>query len=96
MNAISFYDNRQNISKREVPRDVQNSKIWKQESLKETGLNIRTYASSKVRQNQVSGGVSVFCWHNATVANVLWKPHAKLGKKMSNGNKKKRKTSSSG
>ena len=39
------------------------------------GLNIRTLASPKVGQDQVSGGVSVLCWHAAPVANVLWKPH---------------------
>ena len=38
------------------------------------GLNIKTLASPKVGQDQVSGGVSVLCWHAATVANVLWKP----------------------
>ena len=40
------------------------------------GLNVRTLASPKVGQNQVSGGVSVLCWHAAPVANVLWKPLA--------------------
>ena len=33
------------------------------------GLNIRTLASPKVGQDQVSGGVSVLCWHAAPVAN---------------------------
>ena len=36
-------------------------------------LDIRTYASPKVGQDQVSGGVSVLCWHAALVANVPWK-----------------------
>ena len=40
----------------------------------EIGLDIRTYASPKVGQDQVSGGVSVLCWHAAPVAYVLWKP----------------------
>ena len=40
----------------------------------EIGLDIRTHASPKVGQDQVSGGVSVLCWHAAPVANVLWKP----------------------
>ena len=40
------------------------------------GLNIRTLASPKVGQDQVSGGVSVLCWYAAPVANVLWKPFA--------------------
>ena len=40
------------------------------------GLNIRTLASPKVGQDQVSGGVSVLCWHATPVANVLWKPLA--------------------
>ena len=38
------------------------------------GLDIRTHANPKVGQNQVSGGVSVLCWHVAPVANILWKP----------------------
>ena len=38
------------------------------------GLDIRTHASPKVGQDQVSGGVSVLCWHAAPVAYVLWKP----------------------
>ena len=29
----------------------------------EIGLDIRTHASPKVGQDQVSGGVSVLCWH---------------------------------
>ena len=36
----------------------------------EIGLDIRTHASPKVGQDQVSGGVSVLCWH---AANILWK-----------------------
>ena len=39
------------------------------------GLDIRTHASPKVGQDQVSGGVSVLCWHAAPVANVLLKPY---------------------
>ena len=42
----------------------------------EIGLNIRTLSSPKLGQDQVSGGVSVLCWHAAPVANVLWKPLA--------------------
>ena len=44
------------------------------------GINIRTFASPKVGQDQVSGGVSVLCWHAAPVANVLWNL-SQLGKK---------------
>ena len=40
----------------------------------EIGLDIRTHASPKVGQDQVSGGVSVLCWHAAPVAYVLSKP----------------------
>ena len=40
------------------------------------GLNIRTLASPEVGQDQVSGGVSVLCWHASPVANVPWKPLA--------------------
>ena len=42
----------------------------------ENGLNIRTLASPEVGQDQVSGGVSVLCWHAASVANVLYTPLA--------------------
>ena len=49
------------------------------------GLNIRTLASPKVGQDQVSGGVSVPCRHATPVANALWKPifsnNVKVGKK---------------
>ena len=31
------------------------------------GLDIRTHASPKVGQDQVSGGVSVLCWHAAEI-----------------------------
>ena len=41
----------------------------------EIGLDITTNTSPKVGHDQVSGGVSVLCWHNASVPNVLWKPH---------------------
>ena len=41
----------------------------------EIGLEIRTHASLKVGQEQVSGVVSVLCLHAAPVANVLWKPN---------------------
>ena len=40
----------------------------------EIGRDIITHASPKVGQDQVSGGESVLCWHDAPVANVLWKP----------------------
>ena len=40
----------------------------------EIGLDIRTHASPKVGQDQVSRGVSVLCWHAAPVVYVLWKP----------------------
>ena len=40
------------------------------------GFNIRKLASPKVGQDQVSGGVSVLCWHAAPVANAHWKPLA--------------------
>ena len=58
-------------AKTEVPRDVRNKT-----SSGDIGLNIRTHASPKVGKDQVSGGVSVPCWHAAPVANVLWKPLA--------------------
>ena len=49
------------------------------------GLNIRTLASPKEGQDQVSG-VSVLCWHATPVANVLWKPLA-IRLKVKFGNK---------
>ena len=55
----------------------------------EIGLNIRTHASPKVGQDQVSGGVSVPCRHATPVADALWKPifsnNVKFGKKSSQG-----------
>ena len=47
-------------------------------SSREIGLDIRTHASPKVGQDQVSGGVSVLCWHAAPVA---YGNLAQLGKK---------------
>ena len=38
------------------------------------GLNIRSPASPKVGQDQVSGGVSVPCRHATPIADVQWKP----------------------
>ena len=57
-------------------------------------LNIRTLASPKVGQDQVSGRVSVLCWHAAPVA-ILWKPLAirskvKFGNKVQNRNRDKK------
>ena len=40
----------------------------------DNGLNIRAYASPKVGQEQVSGGVSVPCRHSTPVADALLKP----------------------
>ena len=56
-------------SKIEVLRDVQNSKIRKQDKFR-IGLNIRTHASPKVGQDQVSGGVSILCLHAAPFAKL--------------------------
>ena len=55
----------------------------------EIGLDIRTHASPKVGQDQVSGGVSVLCWHATPVAYVLWNKKVKFGNKVqiSNGQK---------
>ena len=62
------------VSKIEVPRDVRNSESGKKTSSGEIGINIRTHASPKVGLDQVSGGVSVLCWHATPIANILWKP----------------------
>ena len=61
-------------SKREVPRGVRNSKVRRQDKFRRDRFDIRTHASPKVGQDQVSGGVSVLCGHAAPVAYVLWKP----------------------
>ena len=58
------------LSKREVPRDVRNSKVRRQDKFRRDWSR----HSSKVGQDQVSGGISVLCWHAAPVAYVLWKP----------------------
>ena len=49
----------------------------------EIGLNVRTLANPRVGQDQVSGGVSVLCWH---AANALWKPLS-IRQKVKFGNK---------
>ena len=54
----------------------------------EIGLDIRTHASPKVGQDQVSGRVSVLCGHAAPVAYVLWKP-CTIREKVKFGNKVK-------
>ena len=51
----------------------------------EIGLDIRTHASPKVRQEQVSRGISVLCWHDAPVLKTISKApyqvqYAKIGK----------------
>ena len=43
-------------------------------------LDIRTHASPKVGQDQVSGGVSVLCWHAEPVAK-FYGNLTQLGKK---------------
>ena len=49
----------------------------------EIGLNMRTHVSPKVGQDQVSGGVSVLCWHAATVAYVANAPRKPLNSEKS-------------
>ena len=52
------------------------------------GLDIRTHASPKVGQDQVSGGVSVPCWHATPVADAPWKhifSYVKFNKKSNQG-----------
>ena len=55
----------------------------------EIGLDIRTHASPKVGQDQVSGGVSVLCRHATPVTDALWKHIfsniVKVGKRSSHG-----------
>ena len=58
-------------------------------SLGDIGLNIRTIASPKVGQDQVSGGVNVPCQHATPVADAQWKPvfsnNVEVGKMSENG-----------
>ena len=49
-------------NKIEVPMDIRYSKSGDMTSSGETGLNIRTNASSRMGKDQVSRGVYVFCW----------------------------------
>ena len=65
-NACIMYGNTKSVFTSEQSGDKTSSG--------EIGLDIRTHASPKVGQDQVSGGVSVLCWHAAPVAYVLWKP----------------------
>ena len=84
------WDSKQNrstegCSKLKSPETVQ---------VQEIGLIIRQLASPNMEQDQVSRGVSVLCWHAATIANVLWKPLAirfivKFGKKVKISNRVK-------
>ena len=62
-------------AKQKYRRIFETQKSGNQTSSGEIRLDIRTHVSPKVGQDQVSGGVSVLCWHAATVSNVLWKPH---------------------
>ena len=54
---------------------VETLKSGNKTSSGEIDLDIRTHASPKMRQEHVSGRVSVLCWHATPVANVPWKPH---------------------
>ena len=47
-------------------------KSWNNTSLEEIGLSIRTHASPKVGQDQVSGGVSVLCKRRNAGPKHLW------------------------
>ena len=44
---------------------IENQKSGNKTSSGEIGLNIRTHVKPKMGQDQVSGGVSVLCWHAA-------------------------------
>ena len=69
-----------NQAKEKYRRMFEIQKSGEKTSSVEIGLDILTHASPKVGQDQVSGGVSVLCWHAAPVAYVLW-ILAQLGKK---------------
>ena len=53
----------------------------------EIGLNIRTLASPKVGQDQVSGGVSALCWHEHPLQMFYGELLAIRSKKIKFGNK---------
>ena len=63
-----------NMKQKRSTEGCSNFKSLDKTSSGEIGLDIRTHASPKVGQDQVSGGVSVLCWRAAPVAFVLWKP----------------------
>ena len=63
------------VSKREVPSYVRNSKSPETRQVHDRLVStLEHMASSKVGQDQVSGGVTVLCWHATPVAYVPWKP----------------------
>ena len=86
MVVVTFYSKQKRKKKEKKKTKKKNPKKYRgmfetqksgnKTSSGEIGLNIRTLASPKVGQDQVTGGVSVLCWHAAPVANVLWKPLA--------------------
>ena len=70
MIAANFHNNK---AKEKYRGMFETQKSGNKTSSGEIELDIRTHASPKVGQNQVSRGVSVLCWHAAPVANILLK-----------------------
>ena len=66
MHYLSFHCTEQ---KQKYRGKFETQKSGNKTSSGDIGLSIRTFASPKVGQDQVSGGVSVLCWHAAPVAN---------------------------
>ena len=71
---LNHFTEKRNKAKQKYRGMFEPQKSGNKTNLGEIGLNIRTHAGPKVGQDQVSGGVSIPCWHAAPVANVLWKP----------------------
>ena len=69
-----------NLAKEKYRQMFVNQKSGDKTSSGEIGLDIRTHASPKVGQDQVSGGVSVICWHAVPVA-LIYGNLAQLGRK---------------
>ena len=55
------------LAKQKYPGMFETQKFGNKTSSKGIGLNIRALASPKVGQDKMSGGVSLLCWHAATV-----------------------------
>ena len=56
-----------------VPRDISIKKVKKRHAWEKLVSTTGEYASPKKGRNQLSGMVSVPCWHTTRVVNAPWK-----------------------